>query len=230
MSTLFTKKCLVPGHRLCLRLKVLREEKNMTIETLAQKSCINKKYLQALEDCRFNDIPCPHIYIGHFIKKYVQTLGEDPTPYIAQYRQEEIQTTDTDKKQSIATKSKTILYNVPHMVRIGFSMMAVLCLLVYLGFHIHNILQAPTLVISSPRDGDISNENPIIVQGKTDPETRITINEKQIANDEQGNFSEEITLKNGINTLVVSVENKHGKQSTETYHVIYKEVNKLTQK
>jgi ribosomal 50S subunit-recycling heat shock protein len=60
------------------------------------------------------------------------------------------------------------------------------------------------------------------VQGETEPEAQITINGQETKNSEKGQFKEEISLAEGVNTITFVVKKKHGKTTTETRHVVYK--------
>jgi len=224
----FTKKCLLPSIPISQKLLCLRTEKKVSLETLAHKTRINKKYLKALEEGRFADIHCSPVYIKNFVKKFAEGLGELAKPYVDQFEREElIAEVDTP----ITTpKSRVVMHNVPRIIRLALSGVGVALFMLYLGLHIHNILQPPTLLIVSPTDGDIMRENVVTIKGKTDPETKVSVNDKQIGNDEKGNFEEHIALSPGINTLIVSAQNKHGKVSTETYHVIYKDIGAISQR
>ncbi len=224
-SATFTKKCLLPSKRVCLRLKALRKEKKMSIEQLARKTRIGKEYLIALEECRFDDVKHSRVYQKNFIKKYVTALGEDPQSFLDQFNTEEL------KQKKCAHHpdkgcSKTSLRNIPNVFRFFAISIVVLGLLGYLGSHIYNIMQPPELTLISPIDGYITQENNVSIKGTTQPETKVMVNNEPISNDAYGNFEENINLSPGINTLIIQAENKHGKITEKISHVIYKD-NKL---
>lgn len=71
--------------------------------------------------------------------------------------------------------------------------------------------EEPTLIISSPQDGEtIEGQKSITVQGKTDSGNRVTINERVVIVDDEGNFSTKINLTDGENSLKFSVEDEAG--------------------
>lgn len=220
---IFKKKCLIPQARVCIRLKAMREAASMSLEDLEKKTKIQKRYLQALEECRFDDIKQSFVYQKSFVKKYVTALGQDPTPFLDQFKLEELHhaTERCDKHPTRACK-KSSFSNMPNILRHTIIVGVICIFLIYLGMHVRNILHPPHLSIVSPSDGFITYENNITITGKTDPETKVTVNEEIIKNDESGNFNQIINLSPGINTLVIRAQNKHGKTSAETYHVIYK--------
>ncbi|OIO19338.1 MAG: hypothetical protein COY69_02055 [Candidatus Magasanikbacteria bacterium CG_4_10_14_0_8_um_filter_32_14] len=220
MDVIFKKKCLLPTTRVCVRLKALREEKHISLSELEQRTKINKSYLLAIEECRFSDLPQSSLYKKNFVKKYVQALGEDAVCFVAQFVKEEL-TYDIPKETRLDLK-KYHFSNIPSTVRFSLFSVVVISLLLFLGFHVKNVLTPPSLVVLSPENGFISNSNFVDVNGKTDPEIQITINDELVKNDENGNFSQNINLLPGINTFVIEAKNKHGKITEEVRNVIYK--------
>lgn len=222
MELSFKKKCLIPTARVCVRLKALREEKQISLSQLEQRTKINKAYLQAIEECRFSDLPVSNLYKKNFVKKYVQALGVDSKCLVEQFVNEEL-TYSAQKETAPDLKyKKSYFSNIPNTLRFSLFSVVVVSLLLFLGFHIKNVLTPPNLLVLSPENGYISNNNLVDVNGKTDPEIQITINDELVKNDENGNFNQSINLLPGINTFVIEAKNKHGKTTEEVRNVIYK--------
>jgi cytoskeleton protein RodZ len=57
-------------------LKNARESKKITLQQIANKTKIDQKFLQAIEDANFNILP--DIYIRAFIREYAQNINLDP--------------------------------------------------------------------------------------------------------------------------------------------------------
>jgi hypothetical protein len=67
-----------------------RETRGLTLEDAERDTRISRRYLQALEDERFDIIPAP-VYARGFLRSYSQYLGLDPQEAMARYpRDEEI--------------------------------------------------------------------------------------------------------------------------------------------
>ncbi len=225
----FHKKEVTPAPRVCMRLQSLREQAGVSLEDLAAKTKINKAYLAALEECNFSQLNLSSIYLKNFVKKYVQTLGGDPRPYLDQLLDEELPGREKVKVTAPTHQRHRFQFSdIPGAVRFGTLALVVVGVLSYLGLHVHNILKPPVLLVANPTDGFITKENSIMISGNTDPETKIMVNDVLIKNDEQGNFAETITLTPGINTLTIKAENKHGRVSKDTRHVIYKNTEVLS--
>ena len=64
-------------------LKSTREAKNITLQQIANRTKIDLKFLQAIEECKFDILP--EIYMRAFIKEYAQTIELDPNEIIAKF-------------------------------------------------------------------------------------------------------------------------------------------------
>lgn len=66
------------------RLKESREAKGLEIAQVAEVLKVRRAILEALEDCRFDELPEPALARG-YLKRYAQVLGLDPAPLLALY-------------------------------------------------------------------------------------------------------------------------------------------------
>lgn len=86
-------------------------------------------------------------------------------------------------------------------------------------------IPALELVIVSPENNTISEEEMIEVSGQTAPNAIIAIaypeGEKLFEADENGSFSTEISLIGGDNLIEISAFNDEGDQVTKTLTVVY---------
>ncbi len=81
----------------------------------------------------------------------------------------------------------------------------------------------PTLTLTNPVDGLITNKAALVVSGKTDDVTSkpvtVTVNGESVTVNSNGSFSKEITLVSGSNTITVVATDKAGKTTTVTRKV-----------
>jgi cytoskeletal protein RodZ len=220
MSPFFYKKLAAPPQRVCFRLLELRLQKGMTLEEMADKTKIDKKYLLALEKCQFQDFPKAIIYQKNIVRHYAEALGVKSEPFISQYLLEETKK-DIIKHPHTAIKNN-FWCNLPSFLRLGFVILIVGILFVYLGLQVKNIVEPPKLSILSPQEGYITEKDQLLIVGETEKEASVTVNGKEIKNDEKGQFKEMMYLSPGVNTIVIIAQKKHGKTTTETRHVVYK--------
>ncbi|WP_298630189.1 RodZ domain-containing protein [uncultured Thermus sp.] len=66
------------------RLRRAREEKGLSLKEAAERLALKIKVLEALEACRFEDLPEPALARG-YLRRYALLLGLDPEPLLALY-------------------------------------------------------------------------------------------------------------------------------------------------
>ncbi|GEM82926.1 RodZ domain-containing protein [Meiothermus hypogaeus] len=66
------------------RLRDAREAKGLEIAQAAEVLKVRRVILEALEDCRFDELPEPALARG-YLKRYAQLLGLEPAPLLALY-------------------------------------------------------------------------------------------------------------------------------------------------
>ena len=220
--TAFAKKKLTKTKRVCLRLKEAREAAGLSLAELSVQTKISKKHLKALEECRFDDIPFAIIYQKNFVRCYAEAVGIPADVLLDQFLTEEA-------KPKINTNigykkiKKNRLQNLPLLLKAGMSMALVLTLVIYLGLQVRSIVRPPNLSIYAPRDGYVTTNSSVIVNGETGSEVHVYINGQEINTETDGRFEQILNLSPGINTLVISAKKRHGKITSQTRHVILKQ-------
>jgi len=222
MSALFKRKILIAPKRVCFCLKEARQKAGVSLEQLSEKTKISKKHLQALEECQFNKLPSAAVYQKNFVKKYVEALSLDSAPFLEQYYVEEAVVKKI--KHPFCGIRNHPLSHLPSIIRYGLLALVVILLISYLIAQVKNILEPSNLTINSPIEGLVTTENSVLVEGKTQAEAQVTINGGEVMNNDAGNFQAEVNLNPGVNTITVMVKKKHGKTTTETRHVVLREV------
>lgn len=83
--------------------------------------------------------------------------------------------------------------------------------------------EAPELQVTKPEDGQNFPEDKqeITIEGKTESDAVVHINERQIVVDLDGNFSATYSLSEGANDIVVVAQDKAGNQTKEELTVHY---------
>ena len=222
MSAFFCKKLDTPPKRVCLCLKELRLEKGLQLEEMAKKTKIDKKYLRALEECHFEDLPKAKVYQKNIVRCYIEALGIKPEPFLQQYLLEESK--KEEKRHPQVGLKNNPWHHLPIILRYGLLLSVVFVLFGYLGWQVKNIIAPPALAIYSPPDGYITKNDQLPVVGETEKEAAVTINGRAIGNSENGQFQETINLSPGVNIITIIAQKKHGKTTTETRHVVFKQV------
>jgi hypothetical protein len=90
----------------------------------------------------------------------------------------------------------------------------------YLWFEYRQFVGSPVLEVNSPSQGQTVEVTTISVEGITDPDSKVTINDQQIGLDTEGKFKEEIKLSSSVNTISIVSTSKFG-QSTKVERTVY---------
>jgi cytoskeleton protein RodZ len=70
-----------------VELRLARERRDLTREDVSANICVQRQFLEAIEEGRFDDLPGA-VYVSGFLKSYAVYLGFDPEHVVRQFRQE----------------------------------------------------------------------------------------------------------------------------------------------
>lgn len=197
-------------------LKVKREEKEITLKKAAADLRIKEYVLRSIEEEEWNNLPEP-IFVAGFIKNYANYLGVDSKRALAFYRRGFDEKKYPRKKNPLG-KSKNPLLTPKRFINLTFGLFIFLFVL-YLAIQYFSILSAPKLEIISP-ENDLQTAVPKVqIQGKTEKNSTVSVNGEFAAVDENGNFSKEVSLKEGKNTITI-IASKKLSPKTEVSRVI----------
>lgn len=196
-------------------LKKKRKKKKLTLEEVERVIKIKKKFLRLLEDNNFEKLPS-ETYVRGFIKNYADFLGLRSKNVLAIFRRQY-------KGKTILTpqnKEESFFKITPERARLALFTILLILFLGYLFRQYQSLTYGPPLALFEPSK-NIFTEEKITVRGKTEPGSRVFINERQIFPNEKGEFSQEIFLSKGLNEIVVIAENKMGKKRTVVKEVTF---------
>lgn len=207
------------GEWLALRRKKL----GFSVEDVARDLKTSSRFIRGLEEGNYGEFPAK-VYAEGFLKKLlILLLVEERTPVFDEFQR-------NWKEWASRQRTPTAL---PYHWRHGPLLtpkIFFLCLfgiflfgfLIFLGFRLIHFTGAPRVVLDAPREETVITEPAIHVKGTIEKESRLTVNGREIKIDESGNFDDEIQLASGLNTLEFQAENRFGKLTKITRHVIVK--------
>ncbi len=193
-------------------LKEEREKRFYSLEEVEKATKIRKELLEALEKGEYQKLP-PPTFTGGFIKNYGKFLGLETSKLLAIFRRE-----FSDQKHppkildSFSNPYEKGKFKLTPAKFLGTLVLGlVIIFFVYLWFEYKFLVGAPFLEVMTPPD-HISTEVSIIeVSGRTEPEAKVKINDQEIQVDLSGRFSQEITLTENVNNLIITSTSKGGK-------------------
>lgn len=204
-------------------LKDTREDKFYTIEEVEKTTKIRKELLVALENDDYSKLP-PSTFIQGFIKNYAKFLGLDGEKMLAVFRREFPEKKHKPYVMDVFAKpiNKNKVRLTPGRI-LGFSVaLVILTFFAYLWLQYRSYTGSPPLAVTSPED-QMTTDNPMVtVEGKTDPEVKVLINEQEIPVNAEGHFKEEVSLSAPVNKINISAVSKFGQKISEEKTVYLK--------
>lgn len=202
-------------------LKETREAKLYTLDEVEKHTKIRKELLKALEDDDYTKLP-PLTFIQGFIKNYGKFLGLDAGKLLAILRRD----FEAKKHPPVIMESfsnplskKRILITPSRLIGIVLAVI-VLGFFAYLWVEYRQFVGSPRLDVVSPSQGQTVESTSVMIEGSTDPETSVAVNDQEIGTDNNGKFKEEVKLSSSVNNISIVATSKFG-QSTKVERTVY---------
>lgn len=202
------------------KLRKLRSERRISMNEVSRFTKIQVKYLEYLEDGRYEKLPAD-VYIKGFLRSYAEFLGVNENILIKLYEKEKGIKNNLEKSKRPAEK-KTEAINISSFVftpKIGAIILTALLVVggfFYLYKEFGAFASVPRLVILSPEKNYSLSGNSIVVEGVTDRDARIFINDQPVLVNDDGKFRENLTVQSGTNIINIRALNRFDKEKIET--------------
>ncbi len=107
--------------------------------------------------------------------------------------------------------------------RISLIVFVLFLILVGLYFHreIGFLTKAPALEVSQPPTDITIKQETFEIIGTTDPSAYLTVNDKEVYINKEGNFKTEVNLLEGVNTITIQAKNRFDKINEIIRRIIY---------
>ena len=209
--------------------KILKDKRialGKTIDLVSADTKIQKKYLEQIEEDKY-DTGNPEIFMTGFIKIYADYLGLNVSRVLALYRRtykmyESSKESKPNHKKKSSLNSKFFKNKIPitpQALTLTLIVLIILGILAYLFVQFYNFQRPPKLQISSPSNNSTVTEETILINGSTEAETIIEINDEPIKVSQSLEFEKEITLSEGSNTVTIRAR-KINNESRETVKIL----------
>ncbi|KKT75763.1 MAG: hypothetical protein UW69_C0010G0009 [Microgenomates group bacterium GW2011_GWA2_44_7] len=203
-------------------LKKTREQKQLTLEEIEKKTKIRIRYLEALEVDDYRSLPSAIVAKG-FIKNYGNLLELPLTTLLALFRRDFI---ETDTGQVVPRGIVKPLDRTPTISWTPTRTVVTLVSLVVLIFVAYFIRQLvilganPGLFVENPKEKEVLAQNLVRVNGKTDPDSTVIVNQQIASVNNEGVFQAVIELPSGQNSILVTATSK-SKKSTKLVRTVF---------
>jgi len=92
----------------------------------------------------------------------------------------------------------------------------------YTAYEIQKLVFGPRIVVLSPKNGTLLSDPVTEISGVAKNINNISLNDRKIFVDEQGNFKENVLLSYGYNAFAIKANDKFGRNTEKIIEVIYK--------
>lgn len=218
------------GESIGERLFAYREECGMTIKDVARKLQTSQKFVAALEENRFGAFSAK-VYARGFFEKMLLLYARKNSGIVSsasslmkEFDAEWDVFLQKEKRKSVSPAAAPIGAPLvtPRKLAASIFLTLLILFIAFLSNRIFKFLRAPRISIETPQKETVISEPSIVVRGKTEHESRLTMNGREITVDEQGNFNETIELLAGLNVLEFFVHDRFGKTAKEERYVMVK--------
>jgi len=102
--------------------------------------------------------------------------------------------------------------NGKQYLKFFFLTVIVLTVVTYGLFRSRDFLKGPTITIQSPQNGSTLDKAFLTINGKAEHIAFITLNDRQIFVDENGNLREDLLLQNGYNVISIKATDRFNRK------------------
>ncbi len=191
-------------------LKKERHDKGLLLSDIEKKIKVREKYLKALEENNWNFFSSK-IYIIGILKNYSKLLGLDQKKIVAFFRR------DYEKNEEVKFKKKVSSSYLTSETKKAIRLVLVFSFLVifaYFGYQLSLYFSPPSFQILSPTTNTFYVEDRIRIVGKTNKDTVVTVFGQRLYLGEDGTFSYDFPLHEGINKIDFLLTGANGKSAT----------------
>ncbi len=220
------------------KLKKMRSDRRMSLHEVSKNTRIQVKYLEYLEGGNYKELPA-EVYVKGFLRNYADFLGVDDQALVKLYEKEKgiKKNMERSKKgnfggskyyspfrkessrEEIEVKPMPVRMRAvvvtPRMIVLGCVVVLVLSGVFYLYKEVGSFASTPRLVIMNPPNNYSTDGNSVMVEGITERDVKLFINDQPVSVDDDGKFREELTVQSGANVVNVRAVNRFEKEESE---------------
>jgi len=206
------------------RLRVWRESMGLSVEDIAREIKTSSHYIYALEEGRY-DVFLAKVYAVGFLKQIVTHFNlDEQESLLTMMRNEWDARGKKDDNPYVYREVNKKGWQKWHLTsRRLFGAIGTILLLYFfwfLGIQLIAFTASPQLQLEEPKDGAMVDVPLIMIKGKVDRESQLTVNGRHITLNQSGFFNQDIELVAGVNALHFLVQNRFGKIAAETRYVV----------
>lgn len=223
MTGFVTKKISHRTRTLGSVLKSARAKADVTLEQVETQTRIAAKYLRALEEGRYEDLPADAYNVG-FVRGYATFLKLPVDKIIRLYRQERSQSRFGSTANGMLAPRRTAEWHFFVTPKFLGAVGAILLfggIATYIAVQLRSFASPPKLTITSLPSEFTSTRGTVQVAGETVDGVVLTMNTEAIHVAPDGTFSQDVQLQPGLNDIVVVAKSRSQKEAQQVVKVLY---------
>lgn len=212
------------GDTLGKRILEARSLCGLTHTVIAKQHLIPTSFLEAIETGNYGKLP-EKVYARAFLKKYLSIVNLPVHEHLMLFEDEHTTwhhlTRDERERAGFRHERDVRGFELtPSFWQKAGVSAAGLLFLIYIGVRVDASIAPVTLDVVSPIDRLTTSEETLIIEGTTEPEATITINNQEISIDNEGRFTKSVSLEEGLNTIKITASKKYRPATTSVRHVL----------
>lgn len=201
-------------------LKAARKKKEIDLSLAEEETKVRLKYLEALEEGRYEALP-GNVYALGFLLKYADFLGlENQDELVKRFKMERGESPYQSRLMPKRQLHEPWFYLTPRILTIIAVALVLAVVLGYIIYSVRTFTMPPNLEISSPSSEQILKEDTVDIVGKTDAGVTLMINNQAVLLDGNGNFTQQVKLNPGLNTFEIRAINRLKKESIKQVKIL----------
>lgn len=204
------------------KLQKHRHEKGLSLEKAARAINTNVIYLKLFERNDYQKLPAD-VYALNILKHYSNLLNLNPATVIDLFQKEKTLFLKTRKRPALQTLTKfqKLLNRFlnPKVLQYFIVLLLLAAAFTYIGKAVNKIISPPLLIVTAPAENLITTESQVVIQGYSEKEVTLKINDRPMLSDKEGQFELIIDLQKGLNIIKISARKKHSKEQ-----VVYRKI------
>ena len=199
-----------------------RKREKISISEAEMATKIRSKYLISIEDDDWFSLPA-HTYTKGFVSRYASFLGLDQKKVMDCYNRGRVNFMSSNNPISPNPKivEKKFLIT-PKIIIPSIIALLLVGIFTFIIYQVYGFAAAPELVVTSPDNNSILENEDIEIRGVTNQDAEIYVNDENVMVSSDGKFIADYKLHSGVNIIEVKAINKAEKEKIITYTVEYK--------
>jgi cytoskeletal protein RodZ len=196
-------------------IKDTRNKKKFSKKKLANLTKIKKEFIEAIETSRWEQLPEYPVVYG-FVRSIASVLEIDQKNLLAILRRDyPPQSLPINPKPDIEQK---FVWSPKLAFIIGTSLVSIV-IIGYLIFQYLNFISPPSLMVDYPKEGQTVKGRNLLVEGSTDSNATVLVNNQPTIVEDDGKFRAEIEIYEGTNQVVIVSRSRSGKETVVSRNI-----------